>query len=437
MRDVILCLTFMILLGFSLRRPWLGILMLACISYLNPQRLCFGFAYALPFFMVTVICTVVAIIITGQWPRFFWTREIVVLLALIAWMNITFLTALNPVGAYAGWNQTMKIMATLFLAVGIMQDRRTLTLLLWVISLSIGFYGAKGGLFTILTGGQSMVVGPADSFLGDNNQLAVALCMALPLMRYLQLQLESTWLRRGMLAIMFLNALAVLGTYSRGGFLSLGIVALVMWMKSRRKLVYATAAVVCGAALLTVMPEKWTARMQTIQSQQYDGSVLGRFNAWHFAMNLAQDRPLVGGGFHSFTPELFRRYAPDPDDYHVAHSIYFEMLGDQGYPGLMLFVLFFVLTWLTASRTRRRVKPYPNLTWAGEMTAMLQTSLAAYLVGGAFLSLAYFDLPYQIALTVVTCSVVVKRELRQSLEFAESGDDPGLIDFAKVPAPAC
>jgi hypothetical protein len=37
--------------------------------------------------------------------------------------------------------------------------------------------------------------------------------------------------------------------------------------------------------------------------------------------------------------------------------------------------------------------------------------LVAYLVGGAFLSLAYFDLPYHFVITVVSVYIIVKKEL--------------------------
>ncbi len=79
--------------------------------------------------------------------------------------------------------------------------------------------------------------------------------------------------------------------------------------------------------------------MWTIRDYQEDSSSMGRINAWHFAANLAADRPVVGGGFQVFTPELFQKYAPNPTDFHDAHSIYFESLAEQGYVGLALFVL--------------------------------------------------------------------------------------------------
>jgi len=72
------------------------------------------------------------------------------------------------------------------------------------------------------------------------------------------------------------------------------------------------------------MPDAWMQRMGTIKTYEQDGSAMGRINAWHFAFNLALDRPIVGGGFETFQPDLFLKYAPEPENYHDSHSIYFE-----------------------------------------------------------------------------------------------------------------
>jgi putative inorganic carbon (hco3(-)) transporter len=120
----------------------------------------------------------------------------------------------------------------------------------------------------------------------------------------------------------------------------------------------------------------------------------------------------VGGGLHTFTPELFRVYAPNPDKFHDAHSIFFEVLGEQGYVGLVLFLLMGLLTLLLASRTIRLAKGREDLQWAALLAGMLQVSLVGYVVGGLFLGLAYFDLPYSLLALVVATHGVVQKDLR-------------------------
>ena len=122
---------------------------------------------------------------------------------------------------------------------------------------------------------------------------------------------------------------------------------------------------------------------------------MGRINAWWMAFNLAKDR-FFGGGFAISTQIVFAQYAPIPEDIHAAHSIYFQVLGEHGFVGLGLFLLLWLLVWRSASWLRTHGQKEAASAWTADLGAMCQASMAAYAVGGAFLSLAYFDLPYNI-----------------------------------------
>jgi probable O-glycosylation ligase (exosortase A-associated) len=129
------------------------------------------------------------------------------------------------------------------------------------------------------------------------------------------------------------------------------------------------------------------------------------------AMNLANDRPFVGGGFEIYTPSVFARYAPNPDDLHAAHSIYFQMLGEHGYVGLMLFLLLWYLVWRDAAWIIRQTRDRNELQWALDLARMIQVSLVGYAVGGAFLSLAYYDVPFNLLVVLVLTRRLVEKEL--------------------------
>jgi probable O-glycosylation ligase (exosortase A-associated) len=212
---------------------------------------------------------------------------------------------------------------------------------------------------------------------------------------------------------MVITTFAVLGTQSRGALLGIAAMAAYLIWKSPGRIKMLLAAGILVPILWAFMPESWHSRMDTIGNYEQDGSAMGRINAWWFAFNLAKDEPLSGGGFGTFTPELFQRYAPNPQDFHDAHSIYFEVLGEQGFVGFLLFML---LGWLVmrtgpwiAARTRHR----PDLEWARNLGAMIQVSLVGYAVSGAFLGLAYFDLFYHLVVIVVVTRALVEDALRQ------------------------
>jgi len=163
------------------------------------------------------------------------------------------------------------------------------------------------------------------------------------------------------------------------------------------------------------MPQEWVDRMQTVKTYEEDLSAMGRINAWGMAFNLAKSR-LYGGGFDTFQEAQFAQFAPDPRYAADAHSIFFEVLGEHGFPGLAIFVLIAVMTWFSASKVMRTCKKDPELKWLHELMAMTQVSLVAYLVSGAFLGLAYFDYYYNLVLVVVVAKDLVAKRAQASMK---------------------
>jgi probable O-glycosylation ligase (exosortase A-associated) len=199
---------------------------------------------------------------------------------------------------------------------------------------------------------------------------------------------------------MVLSATAALGTQSRGAFLAISAMILVLWLRTKRKLVGGVFITLIALALLEFMPASWEARMRTIGTYEEDGSAMGRINAWWMAFRLASDQ-FFGGGFEIYRADIFARYAPQPNDVHAAHSIYFQVLGEHGFVGLALFLLIWFFAFRTAGRLRKESLKRPETQWLYHLAGMCQVSLVGYAVGGAFLSLAYFDLPYNILVALV------------------------------------
>jgi probable O-glycosylation ligase (exosortase A-associated) len=403
------------------------------VSVMNPHRLAYGPAHNFPFAAMVAGITLIAVVISKE-PRKYPLSAVTVLLPLFAaWMTLTSFFALSPDLVWIEWNRVMKTLLMVAVTILVINQEEDLKKLVWILALSLGFFGFKGGLFTLASGGHYRVLGPDGSYIGENNALALALVMAVPIIWYLRMQVQKPWMRHGMTALAVLTSISAAGSYSRGALLA-GIAMMVfLWMKSRNKVGTGVVLALIIPVVMLAMPEQWFARMATIDSYQQDGSVLGRFNAWYFAMAVAKAN-LMGGGFLVFNPWMFRMYAPNPLDFHVAHSIYFQVMGEHGYIGLAIYLSLIAASWFTAFSIIKSVRGVPELKWAGDLAAMCQASLIGYLVGGAFLSLAYYDyFYYVIAALVITRKVIAPR---LALHRAEQGvKRPGTEIKAPVLAP--
>ncbi len=405
MRDLIITLIVFGSLPFILRSPLTGLLMWAWLGIMNPHRMAYGWASELPFAQIVVLCTLLSMLFNSkQLVSFPKDRASRILILFVLWLGVSPLFSLRPELEFERWLQPVKIVFMALTALVIVSDRTQLQKLLWVLALSLAFFGVKGGIFTIASGGSYRVFGPGGA-IADNNSLALALIMMIPLLRYLQMHTEKLWIKRASLAAIVLSAVSAIGSQSRGAFLAMAAIGVFFWLKSRKKGLIGVLTLSALPIAWLLMPEKWSERMSTIQNYEQDGSAMGRINAWITAWNVAVDRFPIGSGFAFDTADVYARYAPDPTNVLVAHSIYFQVLGQHGFVGLFLFLAVIAMAWLNFRLILQKTKNQPELIWARDLAAMCQVSLIAYTVGGSFLNMAFFDFPYYI----VIVSVILRR----------------------------
>lgn len=423
MRDIVITIIVFGAIPLVFMRPWTGILLFSWISYMNPHRLTYGFAYDFQFALIAALVTIIAFAIGREAKKFPVTPVTGLLILFIVWTSITTTTALAPENAMQQYTKFLKIQLMTFLTLMMFSTRERLNWLVVMIVFSLGFYGVRGGIFSIMTGGNYRVWGPPGSFFEDNNQLALTLIMTMPLMHYLQLIATNKWVRHLLSLVMLLTLGAIIGTYSRGALLALAAMGGVLWLKSSRKLPVAFAAVVCIAGVLSFMPQQWFDRMDTINTYDEDESASGRFDAWLFAINVANDK-VLGGGFKVNTrDDLWPIYNPESPTVRAPHSIYFEVLGEHGYIGLTIFLTLFLTALLTCSRTIKLTKHRPDLKWAGDLSKMMQVSLVGYSAAGAFLNLSTFDLFYHVLAIIVVVRLITAAELAQPYVAPVNEDD--------------
>jgi len=424
MRDLLLACVVFGSLPFVLKRPFWGILLMAWLGYMNPHRLAYAYMLSFPVVQVVVIFTLMGMLISKEPKRMVWSRESILLIVFVAWMGVTTTFAFYQDLAIDQYIKVIKIQILTFMTILMLTTPERVKWFVWAVVLSLGFYGLKGGIFTIVNGGSYRVQGPLGTFIGGNNELALALVMTIPLMRFLQLQATRPLVKHGLTALMLLTAIAAIGSQSRGALLALTITGFIFWIKTNNKIVSGILILLVTGFILSFMPDAWFERMDTIKTYSEDASALGRINAWWMAWNLALDR-ITGGGFEAFLAPTFAVYAPEPWRVHDSHSIYFQIMGHHGFIGLGMFLSLLGMTWLTCSRVGRLTKGDPQRLWAQQLARMIQVSLVAYMVGGAFLGLAYFDYFYHLIALVIVVHHMAVSEPNWGLSTRPTAPDHG------------
>ena len=309
-----------------------------------------------------------------------------------------------------------KVLLMTCLTILLTTTKERLRYLMLVTALCFGVLAIKGGIFGIAGGGGNRVFGPPDSFIADNNDFGLAMNIALPMLFFLGSNEKSRTLRIVLRVATLLGIVSVLLTYSRGAVLGLCAVLAAIALKTRHRLLAVLSLPVLALMVMSFAPQAWSERMDNFFAGNLDQSAEQRLASWGFAWNLAKEFPITGGGLETFTPQLFARYSDKevPGGFASSgpHSIYFQILGEQGFVGLGLFLALVGSCWFSLRNLRRLSRKRPFLEWMVPYTHMLEVGLLAFMVSGAFLGRGYFDLFYQL----VAATVILRLLCRQEME---------------------
>ena len=428
MRDYIVVAIIVGAAPLCLFRPYLGVLMSSWIAYFNPHRYTWGFATTFPVALVIAVPTILGTAFTKDINRRFITRETLLLAFFWLWMGVTLLNAYNEplfadhlVEGTARLVEISKIMVTTFLTIFLVTSKNKLKYLLIVTAFSFGLLALKGTVFGIVTGGNFRVWGPPDSFVADNNDFGLAMVMTIPMLFFLGREEKNRKLKLAFKITFVCEVVAALLTYSRGALLGLTVVLAILALKSRYKVLSAFTLVVTAFLVLSFAPPAWMDRMQQFLGGKLDESAQERLTSWSFAWNLTKHYPITGASFECFTPNLFAAYSPrDPRTWlagHTSsgpHSIYFQVMAEQGFVGLLVFLVLLASSILSARRLRKRAKANSSLAWMASYAQIVEVGIIGYMVSGAFLGRAYFDLYLQLVAILITLKILYKKEVRSA-----------------------
>jgi len=393
LRDLILLVALLGMAPFMLRAPILGLLAWIWISLMNPQREVYGPLAGASLNIFVAIATMLAWAAAKERKSIPPNPTIILLGLLVVWTGVTTYFALEHSHTFELFDRFAKTAVLVMFVAGMANSKSRIQAVVWAIAVSLAYFGVKGGAFVLVTGGSGRVYGPEASMIADNNHLGLALVMLFALLNYLRVTTQAKVVRLGLMAVMAATLLAIIGTYSRGALLALGAMVAISAVRSRAGFLVLAAGVALVFIVPHIMPAAWFERMNTIGTADQDSSFMGRVEAWRTSFNIATQR-VTGGGFASIEHQFVVDAFPTPGGLvsgRAAHSIYFQVLGDHGFVGLALYLGIIGFSLVNTVMILQQTRARPDLLWANQLARMLQVGIIAYMIGGAALSMAYYD----------------------------------------------
>ncbi|MDN4504255.1 putative O-glycosylation ligase, exosortase A system-associated [Alteromonadaceae bacterium BrNp21-10] len=415
MRDYFLVLIFPIFVYYGLRTPIISLYLWFWTSMYPLQNWVYGLALSLRFNLVFSLITMGGYVLMKNKPPFKLTALFVLVMLFLfhSFLGVAFY-ALHD-GMWNSLEEFFKgILFFIFITL-LVRKKDHFEGIIYFLTLALCFYGAmEGGKVLLSAGGHKMsgILGP----LGDNNKVALGLNMTIPLVLYAISETKVKLIKQFLRVLLFFCVLAILGSASRGGFVALLVLGFVYWWKNGKKLSIIFGFLFMAVVTVNLMPSSWFERMDTLKEAGQENTLISRVTSWKINTLAAMDHPFIGHGFNATAIYIvWRDYAhnldslnffvdtPIPTKGYVAHSIYFEVLGNQGFVGLFIFLLILFLTFSKIKFLQKH--HFERGTWQHNLLGSIHVSLVAYCVGGAALSAAYFELLYLLVALVICLQI--------------------------------
>jgi probable O-glycosylation ligase (exosortase A-associated) len=423
LRDLFLVCFLPYLVFLVFQRPFIGAALWIWSALLSPHRWVWGFAGSIRYNFLFAIVSFASYALYRHRPKMAWSGLATLIMIFYLWMSISTLLAISDTGTpFREWDIFTRVIALAVFCHMVMENKLHLDVFIWAMVIVLGGYGMLEGSKYLLSGLSHSVRGIGGT---DRNHLALFLVMVIPLAAYLRSQVVSRLLRLGLLVMIGIVAVAVIGTLSRGGLITLFGTGVGYLLISGRRFIPAAIAIAAFAFALTfVMTDEVVERARTIQTADQDNSFAARTMAWKMSLYIALDNPVFGGGPYAvqsydvwskyvnrFDPDEFWETPDVSDDYKAAHSIYFQVLGDTGFVGFFIYMTMLGFGLISSLRIAAagRARSDTGLLQLGQG---LFLSLVALMIGGAALSVAYYD---QVFATLALISVASARLKRGTL----------------------
>ena len=436
MRDLVFVGFLLALFGMGFRRPFLFVLAYVYIDLVSPQRLTYLLLNSVPISLIAVVLAWGGWLIADDKRDTRVAPRQLMLLALLIYCAITTRSADFPIDALGKWDWVWKALAfAIFLPLTLRTKLRIEALLLFMI-LSAASIIIVGGIKTIFSGGgygELNLIVTSNSGLYEGSTISTVAVAIVPLILWFTRHgtiFPPNWkVSLYCYALLFACLLIPVGTSTRTGLLCIVLLAVLMLRNAKRRLLYLALIAATPVVVYPFLPPSFVERMQTIKGYQGDSSASTRVAVWKWTVDYAKTHPF-GGGFEAYRGNhiRFETVKTSGDGNNVAferkleidkarayHSAYFEMLGEQGYPGLTLWLLINLAGIFRMEVIRQRYRKLPEMAWAVQLASALQTAHIVYLLGAAFVAIAFQPFIYMLIGAQIGLDTYLARKRAETL----------------------
>jgi probable O-glycosylation ligase (exosortase A-associated) len=425
-------LAAMLVLG--LRRPFMFVLAYAYVDIVSPQRLSYYLLNSIPISMIVALLAIGGWLIADDKKGFKVAPRQLMVLILLLYAGVTTLNADFPIDAMNKWDWASKALIWAFFLPLALRTKLRIESYLLVMILSAATIIIVGGIKTAITGGgygAFILMIDNNTGLYESSTISTVAIAIIPIILWLARHgtvFPPDWrVKLFAYSLIFACMLIPVGTAARTGIICIAVLAVLLLRDAKRRLLYGGLMVAAALAAVPLLPQTFTSRMDTIGSYQADESASTRLAIWAWTWDYAKDHPL-GGGFDAYRQNKLKIQTTSvtgeagmqsvqtqqiDDAGRAYHSSYFEMLGEQGFPGLLLFLLIHGGGLMRMEMLRRRFrKREGDEAWIAPLATALQSSHLIYLVGSVFVGIAYQPFVYMLVGVQIGFDVVVARRSR-------------------------
>ncbi len=421
MRDLILTLLIPAVLAWGLTSSRRSLYVLTWMCFQRPQDFASNFLAGLPLFQIALVLAVVSHLVRGDF-RFRLSGTLALQVLFLLWVTVTTVLAFNAAHAwefYLGYVPSLLAMPVIYMAT--IRDLPTLRAVIWIAAGSIALNGTKVGLAYALSGG-GIITTQISGFVGDNNVFGLVLCVVVAIVYSLRATLpDKPWMLWALRAALLLNVLCILFTKSRGALLTLLIIGLIAALQSGRAVRNVFALLMACVVLYAALPSSYFDRVETLSDVRADTSAMGRLENWRLSLDEALENPAFGVGPDNHM--LYNKAKGTDVVVRVAHSVYFQILGENGFPGLLLYALFLLVSISSIYRCWRLAQSAqttrPDLRWVRDLSFALFCAFVAYSFGAGLLNMLYIEFPWDMLLLGSMLLPLLREELKKGVQGGE------------------